>query len=77
MAEGLLLATYIEKLEKQVEDTFCQRTWELFFGNNMLQSLFQIMILKHPSTISNNQQMFWGDIGKHVAFLNLQMSRIT
>ena len=51
MAEGPLLATYIEKLEGQVEDTFSQRTWELFLVDNMFQSLFKIMILKHLSTI--------------------------
>ena len=63
MAEGPLLATYIEKLEGQVEDTFSQRTWELFLVDNMFQSLFKIMISKHPSTIWNNQHMFWRALG--------------
>ena len=48
------LTTYIEKLEGKVEDTCCQRSWKLFFGDNVFQ--FQclvktMLLLKHPSTI--------------------------
>jgi hypothetical protein len=58
------LATYITSTWRHMEDTFCQRSWKLFLGDNAFQRLFKTMLLlKHACKHNLKQQT--NVLGRH------------
>jgi hypothetical protein len=59
---AMAIATFITQTWRHIEDTFCQRSWKLFLGDNVFQRIFKTMLLSKHANKHNLKQhtFFWG-----------------